>query len=82
MKQNSVNQQKTNQKTKPLRYCIFMALLSGALLFLSFPVFGLSFAAWFALVPLFAALRGTDRAFDNLNALECGRVDKGAHRPR
>lgn len=66
MKQNSVNQQKTNQKTKPLRYCIFMALLSGALLFLSFPVFGLSFAAWFALVPLFAALRGTDtmkRAF-------------------
>ena len=37
---------------------IFFALLSGALLFLSFPKFGLGFIAWISMVPLFIALRG------------------------
>ncbi len=36
---------------------IFFALLSGVLLFLSFPKFGLGFIAWIAFVPLFIALR-------------------------
>lgn len=36
---------------------IFFALLSGILLFLSFPKFGLGFIAWIAFVPLFIALR-------------------------
>jgi apolipoprotein N-acyltransferase len=34
-----------------------MALLSGLLLFLSFPKFGSGILAWVALVPLFYALR-------------------------
>lgn len=38
-------------------YNIFFALLSGFLLFLSFPKFGLGFIAWIAFVPLFIALR-------------------------
>ena len=36
---------------------IFMSLISGVLLFLSFPKFGLGIIAWVALLPLFAALR-------------------------
>src|SRR5512137_1307960 len=36
---------------------IFFAVLSGILLFLSFPKFGLGFIAWIAFVPLFIALR-------------------------
>ena len=36
---------------------IFFALLSGILLFLSFPKFGMGFIAWIAFVPLFIALR-------------------------
>lgn len=36
---------------------IFFALLSGILLFLSFPKFGLGLIAWIACVPLFIALR-------------------------
>ncbi len=36
---------------------IFLALLSGILLFLSFPKYGLGFIAWIAFVPLFIALR-------------------------
>ncbi len=39
------------------RPSIFFALLSGFLLFLSFPKFGLGFMAWIAFVPLFIALR-------------------------
>ncbi len=41
-------------------YNIFFALLSGILLFLSFPKFGLGFIAWIAFVPLFIALRDVD----------------------
>ncbi len=37
---------------------LFCALLSGALIFLSFPKFGAGIAAWVAFVPLFHALRG------------------------
>jgi apolipoprotein N-acyltransferase len=40
---------------------LFLALLSGFLLGLSFPGLRLSFCAWLALVPLFLALSGTDR---------------------
>lgn len=36
---------------------VFFALLSGILLFLSFPKFGLGFIAWIAFVPLLIALR-------------------------
>jgi len=36
---------------------ILFALMSGILLFLSFPKFGLGFIAWIAFVPLFIALR-------------------------
>ena len=36
---------------------IFFALLSGVLLFLSFPKFGLGFMAWIAFVPLLIALQ-------------------------
>lgn len=43
---------------KKLReYSIYFALLSGILLFLSFPKFGMGFIAWIAFVPLFIALR-------------------------
>jgi apolipoprotein N-acyltransferase len=37
---------------------VILPILSGFLLYLSFPGFGLSFAAWAALVPLLLALRG------------------------
>ncbi len=36
---------------------IFLAVLSGLLLFLSFPKYGFGFIAWTALIPLFFALR-------------------------
>ncbi|MBP7231576.1 MAG: apolipoprotein N-acyltransferase [Syntrophaceae bacterium] len=39
------------------RQQVFFALLSGILLFLSFPKYGLGFIAWIAFVPLFIALR-------------------------
>ncbi len=37
---------------------VFFALLSGIMLFLSFPKFGLGFISWVAFVPLFISLRG------------------------
>ena len=37
---------------------LFSALLSGALIFLSFPKFGAGIPAWVAFVPLFYALQG------------------------
>ena len=40
------------------RYRVFFALLSGIMLFLSFPKFGLGFISWIAFVPLFISLRG------------------------
>ena len=36
----------------------FLAVLSGVLLFFSFPKFGTGWVAWFALIPLLAAMRG------------------------
>ncbi|ESP63046.1 Apolipoprotein N-acyltransferase / Copper homeostasis protein CutE [Smithella sp. ME-1] len=36
---------------------IFLAVLSGLLLFLSFPKYGFGFIAWIALIPLFFALK-------------------------
>lgn len=36
----------------------FLAVASGVVLFFSFPKFGTGWAAWVALIPLFAALRG------------------------
>ncbi len=41
-----------------LRRLIFLPLLSAALLTLSYPIFGFSFLAWFALIPLLVAVRG------------------------
>jgi len=47
-----------------LRRCFdrpgLLAILSGALIALSFPNSGLSFLAWIALIPLLTALEGTD----------------------
>ncbi|MDM7986835.1 MAG: hypothetical protein QUS13_05835, partial [Smithella sp.] len=45
---------------------IFFAVLSGALLFLSFPKFGLGVVAWFAFVPLFIALKDVESAWRSL----------------
>jgi apolipoprotein N-acyltransferase len=45
------------EKAKLDRAKLFLAALSGILLTLSFPKTGISFLAWFALVPLFAASR-------------------------
>jgi len=45
------------KKDKPDRLNFFLAVLSGFLLTLSFPKAGFSWLAWFALVPLLAALR-------------------------
>src|SRR4030042_853088 len=39
---------------------IFLAVVSGLLLFLSFPKYGFGFMAWVALIPLFFALRNVD----------------------
>ena len=39
---------------------VFLSLLSGILLVLSYPNFDLEFLAWFALVPLFYSIRGKD----------------------
>jgi apolipoprotein N-acyltransferase len=39
---------------------IFLSLLSGVLLILSFPNFDLEFFAWFALVPLFLSIEGKE----------------------
>lgn len=47
-------------KEKLLRGRVILAVLSGALLFLSFPKFGNALFAWFALAPLFYALEGAD----------------------
>lgn len=44
--------------TRDKYYRVFFASLSGILLFLSFPKFGLGFIAWIAFVPLFIALHG------------------------
>ncbi|MFO7570756.1 MAG: apolipoprotein N-acyltransferase [Smithellaceae bacterium] len=44
-------------KQKNSGYAIFFALLSGFLIFLSFPKHGLGFISWVAFVPLFIALR-------------------------
>jgi apolipoprotein N-acyltransferase len=55
---NSDSQVKPETSNKKLSgHSIFFALLSGILLFLSFPKFGLGFIAWIAFVPLFIALR-------------------------
>src|SRR5665647_1849050 len=55
---NSDSQVKPDAPNKKLSgHSIFFALLSGILLFLSFPKFGLGFIAWIAFVPLFIALR-------------------------
>ncbi len=40
---------------------IFLSLLSGMLLILSFPQFDLEFLAWFALIPLFFSVEGKGR---------------------
>lgn len=45
---------------------IFFAVLSGVLLFLSFPKFGLGVVAWFAFVPLFIALKDVDSVWRSL----------------
>jgi len=47
-------------------YRIFFAVLSGALLFLSFPKFGLGVVAWFAFVPLFIALKDVESVWRSL----------------
>ncbi|NLD82500.1 MAG: apolipoprotein N-acyltransferase, partial [Smithella sp.] len=47
-------------------YRIFFAVLSGVLLFLSFPKFGLGVVAWFALVPLFIALKDVESVWRSL----------------
>jgi apolipoprotein N-acyltransferase len=41
------------------RNAVFLAVLSGVLLFLSFPKYGSAWLAWIAFVPLFFALRKT-----------------------
>jgi apolipoprotein N-acyltransferase len=43
-------------KNKNLRWNILFAILSGALLILSFPKYGWGFVAWFAFIPLLFAL--------------------------
>jgi apolipoprotein N-acyltransferase len=40
-------------------HSVFFALLSGFLVFLSFPKYGLGFVSWVAFIPLFIALRNT-----------------------
>ena len=41
-----------------LRRLVFLPLLSALLLTLSYPAFGFSFLAWFALIPMLVAIRG------------------------
>jgi apolipoprotein N-acyltransferase len=48
-------------------YRVFFAVLSGVLLFLSFPKFGLGVVAWFAFVPLFIALKDVDSVWRSLS---------------
>ena len=48
-------------KTSDGYYNIFFALLSGFLLFLSFPKFGLGVIAWIAFVPFFISLKNIKR---------------------
>ena len=60
MKNNQTNI--LNQKNNTLRQFtnnIFWAVLSGFLLFLSFPKFGSGLFAWIAFIPLFFALKNT-----------------------
>ena len=57
MKNNHLKTLPSLSDNKLTGYSIFFALLSGILLFLSFPKFGLGFIAWIAFVPLFIALR-------------------------
>lgn len=49
---------KGGEPTGAGRMCWFLAVLSGALLFFSFPKFGSGWMAWIALIPLLYALRG------------------------
>jgi len=57
MMNNCQEAQETSQKLDGHK--IFLALLSGFLLFLSFPKFGMGIIAWIAFLPLFAALQRT-----------------------
>lgn len=52
----------------------FLAILSGALLFFSFPKFGTGWVAWVSLIPLFAALRGKTPKRSFLLGLAAGLV--------
>jgi apolipoprotein N-acyltransferase len=55
---NKDSKEMPNPSNKKMdRHSIYFALLSGILLFLSFPKFGLGIIAWIAFVPLFIALR-------------------------
>ena len=57
MKNNDTETMPNPSEKKRNSQNIYFALLSGILLFLSFPKFGLGFIAWIAFVPLFIALR-------------------------
>jgi apolipoprotein N-acyltransferase len=50
---------KSIKEDKMLQIRLALAALSGSLLFLSFPKFGSGLIAWFALLPLFYALKNT-----------------------
>jgi apolipoprotein N-acyltransferase len=54
-----------------MNYSIFLSILSGVLLTLSYPAFGFGFLAWFALAPLLLAV---NRSKNSLQALGCGLI--------
>jgi apolipoprotein N-acyltransferase len=68
--------QKKNNKTeivappktesKPFMINVFFAVLSGVLLFLSFPKYGSGWLAWIAFIPLFFALRNVTKISQGL----------------
>jgi apolipoprotein N-acyltransferase len=53
---------------------LFLSVLSGALLALSFPKFNLEFLAWLALIPLFSALKDSSRLKAFLLSFSCGLI--------
>jgi len=56
-KSRTKNELQSNAGRELTRDTVFLAVLSGLLLFLSFPKYGSGWLAWIAFIPLFFALR-------------------------